>query len=132
MADPTTSGWYAALADAKHAARKADNAWLVEKLGEIHQHLIATEAPCAGSCCDCGRGCASGVGVCQPQQEPSWEQAWGHACPQSTAAVTMLPLGKACTNCGATAGVRVPHQQTFEPSKDPAKQAHEVGNKERT
>lgn len=42
--DPTTKGWFAALADARLAARKDDNNWLVSKLDEIHQHLL----PAAG------------------------------------------------------------------------------------
>lgn len=43
LPDNSVNGWYAAIADAKHAARKAENTWLVEKLDEIHKYLIGSE-----------------------------------------------------------------------------------------
>lgn len=41
---PVAHGWFAALADARFAASKAENEWLVSKLDEIHQHLRLVEA----------------------------------------------------------------------------------------
>jgi hypothetical protein len=38
--EPAVSGWFAAIADARLAARKAENDWLVSKLDEIHRHLL--------------------------------------------------------------------------------------------
>lgn len=41
--DPATRGWFAALADARLAARQAGNEWLMGKLDEIRAH-VAGEA----------------------------------------------------------------------------------------
>lgn len=39
--DATTKGWYAALADARLAARAAGNDWLAGKLNEIRAYISA-------------------------------------------------------------------------------------------
>lgn len=41
---PVTRGWLAALSDALHEARRAENTWLAGKLEEIHEHLATKGA----------------------------------------------------------------------------------------
>lgn len=72
VADHAVNGWYAALADARLAARKAGNDWLVGKLNEIHRHLLAAD----------GERGNSEIG----KRSTSAATASGHELPNDTAA----------------------------------------------